>query len=239
MSTPVDTSLTGLKASTAQIMAIISSTQQIPPDPSHFALTSQVSSLVAHVVKDYGSGPLPSIVLSCSKELLHIQGMTPQLLAWEVLGDHTFDLPVAAPPSTGPIPVDLPSPPIHAGNVTSPSTSTTTKFWDKGKGKAIDADPELEVEGSWKRKSPMISGLSSQLPKSVMKTHKHVKSSHWVMSKPQVDSEDEEDVGIQVECQALSFPGSPIHLNHPGVTIIPALGTYDHQHGSSHYQERR
>ncbi|KAG1818210.1 uncharacterized protein BJ212DRAFT_1480031 [Suillus subaureus] len=239
MSTPVDNSLTGLKASTAQIMAIISSTQQIPLGNSHFSLTTQVSSLVAQVIKDYGSEHLPSIVLSCSKELLHVQGMTPQvwpnwhnigyndpcllmhvwcpkLLAWEASGDHTFDLPVAAPPSTGPIPVDLPSPPICTSNVTSPSTSTTTKFWDKGKGKAIDADLEPEVEGSWKRKSPMISGLSSQPPKSVMKTCKHAKSSCWVTSKPLVDLEDEEDVGIQVECQMSSFPGSPIHLDHPG-----------------------
>ncbi|KAG1808417.1 uncharacterized protein BJ212DRAFT_1485055 [Suillus subaureus] len=220
MSTPVDNSLTGLKASTAQIMAIISSARQIPLGNSHFSLTTQVSSLVAQVIKDYGSGPLPSIMLLCFKELLHVRGMTPQvwpnwhnirydnpcllmhvwrpkLLAWEALGDHTFDLPVAAPPSTGPIPVDLPSPPICAGNVASPSTSTTTKFWDKGKGKAIDADLEPELEGSWKRKSPMISGLSSQSPKSAMKTCKHVKSSHWVMSKPLVDLEDEEDMGIQ------------------------------------------
>ncbi|KAG1823831.1 uncharacterized protein BJ212DRAFT_1296369 [Suillus subaureus] len=121
----------------------------------------------------------------------------PKLLAWEALGDHTFDLPLAAPPSTGLIPVDLPSPPIHASNVTGPSTSTTTEFWDKGKGKAIDADLEPKVEGSWKRKSPMILGLSSQLPKSVMKTRKRAKSSCWVTSKPLVDLEDEEDMGIQ------------------------------------------
>ncbi|KAG1814429.1 uncharacterized protein BJ212DRAFT_1482160 [Suillus subaureus] len=220
MSTPVDNSLTSLKASTAQIMAIISSAQQIPPGNSHFSLTTQVSSLVAQVIKDYGSGPLPSIVLSCSKELLRIQGMTPQvwpnwhnigydnphllmhvwcpkLLAWEALGDHTFDLPVAAPPSTGPIPVDLPSPPIHASSVAGPSTGTTTEFQDKGKGKAIDADPEPEAEESQKRKSPMILGLSSQPPKSAMKTCKHAKSSRWVTSKPLVDSEDEEDMGIQ------------------------------------------
>ncbi|KAG1821859.1 uncharacterized protein BJ212DRAFT_1547435 [Suillus subaureus] len=220
MSTPVDNSLTGLKASTAQIMAIISRAQQIPPGNSYFSLTTQISSLVAQVIKDYGSGPLPGIVLSCSKELLCVWGMTPQvwpnwhnigynnprllthvwrpkLLTWEALGDHTFDLPVAAPPSTGPIPVDLPSPPIRTGNVAGPSTSTTTEFQDKGKGKAVDADLEPKAEGSWKRKSPMISGLSSQPPKSVMKTCKHAKSSCWVASKPLVDLEDEEDMGIQ------------------------------------------
>ncbi|KAG1817188.1 uncharacterized protein BJ212DRAFT_1299348 [Suillus subaureus] len=82
MSTPVDNSLTGLKASTAQIMAIISGAQQILPGNSYFSLTTQ-----AQVIKDYGSGPLPSIVLLCSKELLHIQGMTPQVWPnWHNIG---------------------------------------------------------------------------------------------------------------------------------------------------------
>ncbi|KAG1795855.1 uncharacterized protein BJ212DRAFT_1489596 [Suillus subaureus] len=186
MSTPVDNSLTSLKASTAQIMAIISGAWQIPPGNSHFSLTTQVSSLVAQVIKDYGHDS-PGLA----------QLAQHQLLAWEALGDHTFDLSVAAPPSTGLILVDLPSPPIHTGNVTGPSTSTTAKFRDKGKGKAVDADLEPEAEGSRKRKSPMILGLSSQPLKSVMKTRKHAKSSCWVTSKPLVDSEDEEDVGIQ------------------------------------------
>ncbi|KAG1813927.1 uncharacterized protein BJ212DRAFT_1482276 [Suillus subaureus] len=220
MSTPVDNSLTSLKASTAQIMAIISSARQIPPGNSHFSLTTQVSSLVAQVIKDYQTGPLFGIVLSCSKELLCVQGMTPQvwrnwhnigydnphllqhvwhpkLLTWEALGDHTFDLPVAAPPSTGPIPVDLPSPPICTSNVTGPSTSTSTEFQDKGKGKAVNADLEPEVEGSQKRKSPMILGPPSQPLKSVRKTCKCAKSSRWVTSKPLVDLEDEEDMSIQ------------------------------------------
>ncbi|KAG1803283.1 uncharacterized protein BJ212DRAFT_1487073 [Suillus subaureus] len=43
----------------------------------------------------------------------------------------------------------------------------------------------------------MILGLFFQPPKSAMKTRKRAKSSHWVTSKPLVDSEDEEDVGIQ------------------------------------------
>src|SRR5882757_4784047 len=47
MSTPVDTTLTGLKESTAHIKAIICGARQIPPGPSHFALTSQVA---GHVV---------------------------------------------------------------------------------------------------------------------------------------------------------------------------------------------
>ncbi|KAG1721657.1 hypothetical protein EDB19DRAFT_1917183 [Suillus lakei] len=180
MSTPVDTTLTSLKESTAHIKAIICGARQIPPGPSHFALTSQVTGLVAHVVKEHGAGPLPGIVLSCSKELMQVRSMSPQVwpdwfsighddprllkhpwhakvLAWEALGDNTFDLPVAAPPSTGLIPVNLPSPPVHAGNVTGPSTNPTTKYWDKGKGKAVFADLEAEAEGSRKRKSPMIS----------------------------------------------------------------------------------
>ncbi|KAG1805295.1 uncharacterized protein BJ212DRAFT_1304083 [Suillus subaureus] len=233
MSTPVDNSLTSLKASTAQIMAIISGAQQISPGNSHFSLITQ-----AQVIKDYQTGPLPGIVLSCSKELLCVWDMTPQvwpnwhniryddpcllkhiwcpkLLAWEALGDHTFDLPVAAPPSTGLIPVDLPSPPIHTSNVASPSTSTTTKFQDKGKGKAINADLEPKVEGSWKRKSPMILRLSSQPLKSAMKTCKHVKSSHWVTSKPLVDSEDEEDMSIQ------PFSGGVLDIVLPQLSNLP------------------
>ncbi|KAG1824794.1 uncharacterized protein BJ212DRAFT_1295876 [Suillus subaureus] len=43
----------------------------------------------------------------------------------------------------------------------------------------------------------MISALSSQLPKSVMKTCKHAKSSHVVKSKPLVELEDDEDTTIQ------------------------------------------
>ncbi|KAG2029480.1 hypothetical protein BDR03DRAFT_1018332 [Suillus americanus] len=142
MSTPVDNSLTNLKASTGQIMAIISAAWQIPPGPSHSALGKQVATLVADVVKEYGSGdgPLPGLIISCSKELLRIRNMVPKVwpdwhsigyddprilrhawypkaLAWKALGDPTFNLPTAAPPSTGPIPVKLPSPAIPAGNV--------------------------------------------------------------------------------------------------------------------------
>ncbi|KAG2044169.1 hypothetical protein BDR03DRAFT_977133 [Suillus americanus] len=192
MSTPVDNSLTNLKASTGQIMAIISGTWQIPPGPSHSALGKQVATLVADVVKEYGSrdGPIPGLIILCSKELLRIWNMVPKVwpdwhsigyddprilrhawylkvLTWKALGNPTFDLPTAAPPSTGPIPVNLPSPAIPAGNVTSLSTNPTTKSWDKGKGKAIFADLEPKAEGSKKRKSPLISGLSSQPPKSM------------------------------------------------------------------------
>ncbi|KAG1725117.1 hypothetical protein EDB19DRAFT_1915231 [Suillus lakei] len=220
MSTPVDTTLTSLKESTAHIKAIICGTRQIPPGPSHFALTSQVAGLVAQVVKEHGDGPLPGIIISCSKELMRVWSMSTQVwpdwfsighddphllkhpwhakvLAWEALGDDTFDLPVAAPPSTGPIPVDLPSPPVHAGNVAGLSTNPTTEYRDKGKGKAVFVDPEAEAEGSRKRKSPMISEPSSQPLKSAMKSHKRTRSTRIVKSKPFVESEDDDQLMIK------------------------------------------
>jgi hypothetical protein len=46
MSTPVDTSLAGLKEITAQIVGIISGGWQIPAGNAHMALTSQVTDLV-------------------------------------------------------------------------------------------------------------------------------------------------------------------------------------------------
>lgn len=125
-------------------------------------------------------------------------------LAWKALGDQTFDLPTAAPPSTGPIPVNLPSPAIPAGNVAGPSTIPTTESRDKGKGKAVFVDLEPEAEGSKKRKSPLISGLSSQPPKSAMRSHKRQRSARVVKSKPIVESEDDEDSVIQV-CLLVHF----------------------------------
>ncbi|KAG2139885.1 hypothetical protein BD769DRAFT_1663054 [Suillus cothurnatus] len=200
MSTPVDTSLAGLKEITAQIVGIISSGWQILAGNAHMALTSQVTEL-AQVVRDHGKGPhIPSIMFYCSKELMRVQAMTPwvwpnwhsigfddlclmkhawcpKILAWEALGDHSFDLPVTVPPSVGPNPVDLPSSPIVTDNATGFSTNTTTESQamvkDKGKGKA---DLEPEVDGSRKRKSPMISALPSQPPKLAMKGRKWVKS---------------------------------------------------------------
>ncbi|KAG2030393.1 hypothetical protein BDR03DRAFT_987116 [Suillus americanus] len=115
----------------------------------------------------------------------------PKALAWKALGDPTFDLPTAAPPSTGPIPVNLPSPAIPASNIAGPSTNPIPKSQDKGKGKAVFPDPEPEAEGSKKRKSPLISGLSSQPLESAMKSHKHQRSGHLVKS------EDDEDSVVQ------------------------------------------
>ncbi|KAG2034216.1 hypothetical protein BDR03DRAFT_984462 [Suillus americanus] len=118
-------------------------------------------------------------------------------LAWKALGDPTFDLTTAAPPSTGPIPVNLPSPAISAGNVAGPSTNPIPESRDKGKGKAVFPDPEPVAEGSKKRKSPLISGLSSQPPKSAMKSHKRQRSGRLLKSKRIVESEDDDDSIIQ------------------------------------------
>ncbi|KAG2030979.1 hypothetical protein BDR03DRAFT_1016598 [Suillus americanus] len=204
MSTPVDNSLTNLKASTGQIMAIISATRQIPLGPSHSALGKQVATLVADVVKEYGSGdgPLPGLIISCSKELLRVWNMVPKVwpdwhsigyddpcilrhtwypkaLAWKALGDPTFDLPTAAPPPTGPIPVNLPSPAILAGNVTGPSTNPIPMSWDKGKGKAVFPTWRLRQKGS------------------AMKSHKCQRSGCLVKSKCIVELEGDEDSVVQ------------------------------------------
>ncbi|KAG2034431.1 hypothetical protein BDR03DRAFT_1013482 [Suillus americanus] len=222
MSTPVDNSLTNLKASTGQIMAIISAAWQIPPGPSHSALGKQVATLVADVVKEYGSGdgPLPGLIISCSKELLHVRNMVPKVwpdwhsigcdnpcilrhawypkaLAWKALGDPTFDLPTAAPPSTGPIPVNLPSPAISAGNVAGLPPTPSPSPGTRGK----------------KRKSPLISGLSSQPPKSMMKSHKRQRSGRLLKSKCIVESEDDDDSVIQ-----------PLSHGVPEV-VLPRLST--------------
>ncbi|KAG1771135.1 hypothetical protein EV702DRAFT_1049039 [Suillus placidus] len=211
MSTPVDTSLTGLKAPTAQIIAIITSTQQLPLGSSHFALRSQ-----AHIVKEYKGGPLPGVMLSCFKELIQVQFMTaqiwpnwhsieyddpcllkhiwhPNILAWEALGNHTFDLPVAAPPSTSLIPVTLPSPPVPASNIAGSSGNPSTKSWDKGKDKAVFADLDPKAEGSRKRKSPMTSEPSFKLLKLAMKIYKCLRLTHIVKSKPFIEPEDDDD----------------------------------------------
>ncbi|KAG2133588.1 uncharacterized protein EDB93DRAFT_1107536 [Suillus bovinus] len=172
MSAPLDTSLTSLKEITAKIMAIITGAWQLPPGHSHFSLTTQ-----ADAVQQYGSGPyLPGLVL-----------------AWEELGDHTFDLLVVSGPSVGPIPVDLPPSPVIA----RPSTNPASKSWEKGKGKAVVPDLEPEVEGSWKRKSPMIPALPSQPPKSAMKTWKQAKTTGLAKFKVFVELEDEEDLVTQ------------------------------------------
>ncbi|KAG2147768.1 uncharacterized protein EDB93DRAFT_1250478 [Suillus bovinus] len=195
MSTPVNTSLTSLKEITAKIMAIITGARQLPLGHSHFSLTTQ-----ADAVRQYGSGPyLLGLMCSCSRELIRVWGMTPQVwpnwhsiskvLAWEELGDHTFNLPVVSGPSVCLIPVDLSPSPVIAG----PSTNPASKSREKGKGKAVAPDPEPELEGTQKRKSPMIPALPSQPLKSTMKTRKWVKTTGRAKFKVFVESEDEED----------------------------------------------
>ncbi|KAG2366115.1 hypothetical protein BDR07DRAFT_1480527 [Suillus spraguei] len=223
MSTSVGTSLAGLKATTAQIVGIISRARLMPASTgqAHLALTAQVTNLVAEIVREHEKGPyMPGIIASCSKELIRVRSMTPRVWpnwhsighddpqvlkhswrsnihAWEALGDHSGDLPVMPNPSIGPITVDLPSPPIIAGNVTGSSTHATSELRDKGKGKVVVADLEPEVEGSRKRKSPMMSGHSSSPPKSAKKGCKWVKATRNVKPKVFVESEDDEDTIVQ------------------------------------------
>ncbi|KAG1747005.1 hypothetical protein EDD22DRAFT_917975 [Suillus occidentalis] len=232
MSTPVQTSLAGLKASTLKLVGIIAGARLIPASTgeAHNVLTKQATTLLGEIIQEHEKGDyIPGIVASCSKELLRVRPMTPwvwpnwhsishddpqvskhtwrnKIRAWEVLGDHSCDLSVIPDPSTSPLTVDLPSPapvpppapvipsapvlPSPPG-ISSTSGPQTSEFQDKGKGKAVAVDLVPEVEGSQKRKLPMISGHSSQPPKSAMKSHKHAKSA------PDVESEDEEDTILQ------------------------------------------
>ncbi|KAG1767070.1 hypothetical protein EV702DRAFT_1203913 [Suillus placidus] len=243
MSTPVNNSLAGLKESTAQLVGIIAGARHIPAGTgqAHFALTAQVTTLLGQIIRAYEKGDyMPGIVASCSKELMRVRSMTPRVWpnwhsighddprvskhawrnkvrAWEALGDNSCDLHVVPNPSTGPLTVDLPSPPILPSAPVLPSPpippQTTSEFRDKGKGKEVAVDVEPEVEGSRKRKSPMISGHSSQPPKSVMKGRKRVKSTRPVKSKLIVESEDDEDTIVQ-----------PISRGVPEV-VLPPLST--------------
>jgi hypothetical protein len=171
-----------------------------------------------------------------------------KIQAWDALGDHSCDLPVVPNPSTAPLTVDLPSPlpipsaPVHPSppvipsapvpqfppGLAGPSTLASSGFRDKGKGKAVDVSLEPEVGGSRKRKSPLISGDSSQPPKSAMKSHKRPKSTRIVKSKPIVESEDDEETIIQV-CGLDYFLHSlnflqPISRGVPEV-VLPRIST--------------
>ncbi|KAG1841525.1 hypothetical protein F4604DRAFT_1690358 [Suillus subluteus] len=202
MSAPVQTSLASLKAATAQLVDIISGLG-----------TSRLTQ--GAIVQDFQNGPyMPGVVASCSKELLRVRSMTPRVwpnwhsighddprvskhawrskvCAWEALGDNSCDLPVMPNPSTSPLTVDLPSPPIvpspsvlpsppglptpqvAASLVAGPSTNTTAEFQSKGK-----VQP-------------------SEPPKSTMKSHKRVKSTPDVKSSLVVESEDDDDAIIK------------------------------------------
>ncbi|KAG1727973.1 uncharacterized protein EDB91DRAFT_1086272 [Suillus paluster] len=244
MSTPAETSFAELKAITRQIVDIVCAARLLPPGNSHLALKAQVTELVAEAVQDHEASPcILGIVLSCSKELLRVRQLSPQdspnwhsishndlrlqrhswchkVSAWEALGDRTFDLLVDAPKSPDTVAVDLPSPPAVAGSIAGPSSSTIDesreKREDKGKGKALDADPEPEADGSRKRKSPLISGPSSQLPKSAMKSRKRAKSARVVKSAEFVESEDE-----PVDKPAAQ--GGPVVLLHRLTSVSPRI----------------
>ncbi|KAG2057537.1 hypothetical protein BDR06DRAFT_1005156 [Suillus hirtellus] len=138
MSTQVQSSLANLKASTAQLVGIIAGAQHIPAGSVdvHFVLTKQVTTLLADIIQAHEKGEyIPGIVVSYSKELMRVHSMTPQALpnwhsighddpwvarhawckqvhAWEVLGDNSCDLSIVPNVSTGPLTVNLPSPPV-------------------------------------------------------------------------------------------------------------------------------
>ncbi|KAG2336485.1 hypothetical protein BDR05DRAFT_1005814, partial [Suillus weaverae] len=153
-----------------------------------------------HVVPNPSTGPLtvdlPSSPVPPSAPVLPSPPIPPSA-------------PVLPSPPIPPSAPVLPSPPIVAGL----SSQTTSDFQDKGKGKEVAVDVEPEVEGSRKQKSPMISGHSSQPPKSVMKGRKRVKSTRPVKSKLIVESEDDEETIVQ-----------PISRGVPEV-ILPPLST--------------
>ncbi|KAG2068371.1 hypothetical protein BDR04DRAFT_1119857 [Suillus decipiens] len=186
MSIQVDTSLASLKALTAQIVDIISSAQQIPAGNAHMALSAQVTELV--VVQDYSKGPyLPDIVCLCSKELMRVRAMRPQVWPnWHSIGHddlrllkHSLHEKVLAwecllLPHLAPFLWSFP--PIIASNIAGSSTTMDNESWvvakDKGKGKAV-LEPVAD-EGQ-KCKSLMMSE-HPQLLQSAMKGHKRVKS---------------------------------------------------------------
>ncbi|KAG2364701.1 hypothetical protein BDR07DRAFT_1482176 [Suillus spraguei] len=109
-------------------------------------------------------------------------------------------------PSIGPITVDLPSPPVVASNVAGYSTHATTEFQDKGK----------EVEGSRKRKSPMMSGHSSSPLKSAKKGRKRVKATRNMKPKVFMESEDEEDSIVQ----PISSGVPALNLPQPSTIVV-------------------
>ncbi|KAG2030631.1 hypothetical protein BDR03DRAFT_1016929 [Suillus americanus] len=258
MSTPVDNSLTNLKASTGQIMAIISGAQQIPPGPSHSALGKQVATLVADVVKEYGSGdgPLPGLIILCSKELLHVRNMVPKVwpdwhsigyddpcilrhtwypksLTWKAIANLTFDLPTAAPhPLVRFLSTFPPRPSLLAMSLALPPTPPLSQPSLPAMLLALPPTPPPspgtrgKAEGSKKRKSPLISGLSSQPLKSVMKSHKCQRSARLVKSKRIVESEDDEDSPLSHGVLEIILPRlSPIVTRMPNLPHSPRVLT--------------
>ncbi|KAG1743529.1 hypothetical protein EDD22DRAFT_851486 [Suillus occidentalis] len=219
MSTPVQTSLASLKASTVKLVGIIASAQHIPAGTgeAHNILTKQATTLLGEIIGEHEKGDyIPGIVASCSKELMRMHSMTPWVWPnWHSIGHDDPQVPLTIiPPSPAPVPPSapilpsapfLPSPP----GIASTSGMKMSEFQDKGKGKAATIDLIPEVEGSRKRKFPMISGYSSQPPKSTIKGCKCVKLTQLVKSNQFMESEDEEDTIVQVP----HSPGFPKKQN--------------------------
>ncbi|KAG1726425.1 uncharacterized protein EDB91DRAFT_1086782 [Suillus paluster] len=211
MSNQANKSMADLKEITGQLLVIVRAAQQIPPGPSHFALATQASELVARAVWDHGkSACLPGLVLSCSRELIQTRNCSPQeapnwrsighddpqlmqhswcskALAWQALGDHLFNLAHEVDGSA-------------TDNAPGPSTSVDGDALEKGKEKAREVEPELEKEMEKPkeeqekpcRKQP-FSWMSKPLPKSVMKTPKRGKSGQEQKLRESVDSSDKEE----------------------------------------------
>ncbi|KAG1740130.1 uncharacterized protein EDB91DRAFT_1082108 [Suillus paluster] len=213
MSNQADKSMADLKEITGQLLAIVRTARQIPPGPSHFALVTHASELVARAVQDHGkSACLPRLVLSCSRELIQTRNCSPQeapnwrsighddprlmwhswhskALTWQALGDHLFDLAHKVDGSA-------------TDNAPGPSTSVDGDALEKGKGKAreVELEPEKEKEMEKPkeeqekpcRKRP-FSQMSKPLPKSAMKTPKRGMSGQEWKSRELVDSSDEEE----------------------------------------------
>ncbi|KAG2068878.1 hypothetical protein BDR04DRAFT_1157411 [Suillus decipiens] len=120
-----------------------------------------------------------------------------KILAWKVLNDYSCNFPVSTPPSLSPIHVELPSPPIIAGNVAGPSTTMDNESWvvakDKGKGKAV---LEPAVDEGQKHKSLIMSEHLQPL-QSAMKGHKRMKSTWIAKFQELVELEDDEVSFIQ------------------------------------------
>ncbi|KAG1837245.1 hypothetical protein C8R48DRAFT_792947 [Suillus tomentosus] len=205
MSTQVQSTLANLKASTAQLVGIIAGARHIPAGSVdvHLVLTKQVTTLLADIIRAHEKGEyIPGIVASCSKELMRVRSMTPRALpnwhsighddprvarhawrkqvrAWEALGDNSCDLPVVPNVSTGPLTLNLPSPPVPSP---APVPSPTP----------VIPSPPVVAGPSGKR--PPRSGTKE---KSALKARKRVKSTQLPKSKPFVESEDDEDPIVQ------------------------------------------
>ncbi|KAG1732820.1 hypothetical protein EDB19DRAFT_1911836 [Suillus lakei] len=89
--------------------------------------------------------------------------------------------------------------PVISNDVPSPSNSQAKdvelRRREKGKGKELVTDMEMDELMSRKRKSLLISGTSSQPTQSAMKSHKRVRLTWTVKSKEILTSEDDEDEG--------------------------------------------